>query len=139
VTLPILEGLIPISHAIERIPTYQESLLRIESIQKFVEEEEVGQGNVRLSKKADIAIENVSYRYDGEQEDALRKISLDIPHGQKLALLGKSGAGKSTLIQLLQGAIQPTSGNVLINEHSPIQYGEQIYDMVGVLNQKPYL
>src|SRR5690606_37126888 len=41
VPLPILEGLIPISHAIERIPAYQESLRRIESIQQFVQEEEV--------------------------------------------------------------------------------------------------
>ncbi|AOV06195.1 thiol reductant ABC exporter subunit CydC [Sporosarcina ureilytica] len=139
VTLPILEGLIPLSHAIERIPAYGESLQRIESIQQFVPEEETSEGNVQTSKEADLSIKNVSYRYEGEQADALHQISLAIPHGRKLALLGKSGAGKSTLIQLLQGAIQPTSGDVLINEHSPVEYGEQIYDVVGVLNQKPYL
>lgn len=139
VTLPILEGLIPLSHAIERIPTYQESLQRIESIQQFVHEEEVSKGIVQTSEKADILIENVSYRYESQQEDALQQVSLSIPYGQKLALLGKSGAGKSTLLQLLQGAMPPTTGEIFINGHASIQYREQIYDMMGVLNQKPYL
>ncbi len=139
VTLPILEGLIPLSYAIERIPAYGESLKRIESIQQFVQAEEGSKGNVQTFKKTDISIDTLSYRYEGEQADALHQLSLSIPYGQKLALLGKSGAGKSTLIQLLQGAIQPTSGGIFINDHSPIEYGDQIYDLVGVLNQKPYL
>lgn len=139
VTLPILEGLIPLSHAIERIPAYGESLQRIESIQQFVPKEEISRGNVQTTREADISLQNLSYRYEGEQANALHQISLAIPHGRKLALLGKSGAGKSTLIQLLQSAIQPTSGHVRINEHAPVEYGEQIYDVVGVLNQKPYL
>ncbi|MCG7334176.1 thiol reductant ABC exporter subunit CydC [Sporosarcina sp. ACRSM] len=139
VTLPILEGLIPLSHAIERIPAYGESLQRIKTIQQFVQDKGESKGNVQAFKKADISIDNISYRYEGEQADALHKLSLSIPYGQKLALLGKSGAGKSTLIQLLQGAIQPTSGGIFINDHSPIEYGDQIYDLVGVLNQKPYL
>lgn len=139
VTLPILEGLIPLSYAIERIPAYGESLKRIESIQQFVQDEEGSKGNVQTFKKADISIDTLSYRYEGEQADALHQLSLSIPYGQKLALLGKSGAGKSTLIQLLQGAIRPTSGGIFLNDHSPIEYGDQIYDLVGVLNQKPYL
>jgi ATP-binding cassette subfamily C protein CydC len=139
VTLPILEGLIPLSHAIERIPTYGESLQRIESIQQFVQDKGESKGNVQTFKKANISIDNISYRYEGEQADALHQLSLSIPYGQKLALLGKSGAGKSTFIQLLQGAIQPTSGGIFINGHSPIEYSDQIYDIVGVLNQKPYL
>ncbi|MBS4179216.1 thiol reductant ABC exporter subunit CydC [Lederbergia citrea] len=139
VTLPILEGLIPLSHAIERIPAYQESLQRIESIQQFVPEEEASKGIVQMSEKADILIENVSYRYESEQEDALHQLSLSIPSRQKIALLGKSGAGKSTLLQLLQGAFPPTTGEIFINGQAPIEYREQIYDMMGVLNQKPYL
>lgn len=139
VTLPILEGIIPLSHAIERIPAYQESLQRIESIRQFVPKEKASKEMVQTSEKAEILIENVSYRYESEQEDALHQLSLSIPFGQKLALLGKSGSGKSTLLQLLQGAILPTAGGIFINGHAPIDYQENIYDMMGVLNQKPYL
>ncbi len=139
VTLPIIEGLIPLSHAIERIPAYEESLNRIEAIRKFVPEEVVFEKEIELSKQADIEIEYLSYRYEGEKNDAIYQLQLSIPHGQKLALLGKSGAGKSTLLQILQGAIEPTSGTVKVNGYAPILYGENIHNMVGVLNQKPYL
>ncbi len=139
VTLPIIEALIPLSHAIERIPAYEESLGRIEAIQKYVPKENVIQKDINLAKQASISISSLSYRYDGEKVDALHKLDLSIPQGQKIALLGKSGAGKSTLLQILQGGIQPTVGHVLINEHAPFEYGEQIHNMVGVLNQKPYL
>lgn len=139
VTLPIIEGLIPLSHAIERIPAYEESLNRIEAIRKFVPEEVVFEKEIELSKQADIEIESLSYRYEGEKNDAIYQLQLSIPHGQKLALLGKSGAGKSTLLQILQGAIEPTSGTVKVNGYAPILYGENIHNMVGVLNQKPYL
>ena len=53
--------------------------------------------------------------------------------------MGKSGAGKSTLIQLLLGARIPASGTITINDWHPEDYGNQIFEMVSVLNQKPYL
>lgn len=139
VTLPVIEGLIPLSHAIERIPAYQESLERIESIQAYVSPVKMNDIKVDISKEADLWVKDVFYRYDEQQEDAIKGISLSIPYGQKLALLGKSGAGKSTLLQLLQGAMEPTGGSILINGYKPSDYGEQIYEMIGVLNQKPYL
>lgn len=54
-------------------------------------------------------------------------------------MLGKSGAGKSTLLQLLIGAMKPDNGTVKIGDLSASRYGEQIYEVISVLNQKPYL
>lgn len=139
VTIPIAESLIPISHAIERVPTYSESLQRLQSIEKFLPKQTAIENEAPLSKSAAIELNNVYYRYEGESKDALRQISLSIPQGKKIAILGKSGAGKSTLIQLLLGALSPTSGKIEINGYAPQQYGENIFDMVSVLNQKPYL
>jgi len=138
VTLPILEGMIPLSQAIERIPTYEASLRRIENIRQFVPVEETV-SEVLLSNSPELIIDHVSYRYEAEIEDALKCFSLAIPYGQKIAVLGKSGAGKSTLLQLLQGAIIPTSGSIKIDGSHPNQFGEKIYEIISVLNQKPYL
>lgn len=139
VTLPILEGMIPLSQAIERIPTYEESLQRIDSIRQFVPEKNSPLISSGISASPEIMIQNVSYRYDHEKEDALDDISLSIPYGQKIAILGKSGAGKSTLLQLLQGALIPKSGSITISGGNPHDFGDHIYEVMGVLNQKPYL
>ncbi|WP_428909410.1 thiol reductant ABC exporter subunit CydC [Niallia sp. Krafla_26] len=140
VTIPIAESLIPISHAIERIPTYSESLKRIQAIENYVPEQEQQQkSEAVVSNSAQIEFKDVYYRYEQQSKDALQKISISIPQGKRIAILGKSGAGKSTLIQLLLGALSPTIGTIDISGYAPKQYGDDIFEMVSVLNQKPYL
>ncbi|PID15527.1 thiol reductant ABC exporter subunit CydC [Sporosarcina sp. P34] len=139
VTLPILEGLIPVSFAIERLPAYEASLQRVDTIhQQNTLEEPIPMelGNV---DQVSIVLDNVSYRYESQKENAVQNITLTIQPGEKVAVLGKSGAGKSTLIQLLLGTVQPTTGHVHVNGQSSSLYGDSIYEIMSVLNQKPYL
>jgi len=46
---------------------------------------------------------------------ALRNISIDVKHGEFIAVMGPSGCGKSTLLHLMGGLLQPTRGNILID------------------------
>jgi ATP-binding cassette subfamily B protein len=58
-----------------------------------------------------IVLENVSFSYPGGKP-ILHDISLTIPMGSTVALVGENGAGKSTLVKLLCGLYQPTSGSI---------------------------
>nr|QKW93726.1 subtilin transport ATP-binding protein SpaT [Vitiosangium cumulatum] len=60
-----------------------------------------------------IELRDVSFRYPGKEEWALRHLSLRLEPGEKLALVGENGAGKSTLVKLLLRLYEPTEGEIL--------------------------
>ncbi|WP_413374131.1 thiol reductant ABC exporter subunit CydC [Paenibacillus taichungensis] len=89
--------------------------------------------------RADIQIDQVSYRYTSGAPLAVQEVSLHLPQGKRLAILGRSGGGKSTLLKLIQGALLPSAGNVFINDLPVQTMGENITDVIAVLNQSPHL
>jgi ATP-binding cassette subfamily B protein len=60
-----------------------------------------------------IEFRNVSFQYSGQQDWVLRNLSMVIPAGQCLALVGLNGAGKTTLVKLLTRLYDPTEGEIL--------------------------
>jgi ATP-binding cassette, subfamily B, bacterial len=57
-------------------------------------------------------LRGVSFRYPGQEAWALREVSLTLPPGEKLGLVGENGAGKSTLVKLLLRLYDPTEGEI---------------------------
>lgn len=139
VVLPIMEGIFPVSDAVEKVPSYKESLERIDKITKQAPSNLEKAKITPIDRKPNIVMEKVRFRYPKEKEDALKDITLTFRHGEKIALLGRSGSGKSTMLQLLFGSLRPTEGKLLIGGHKPEDFGEGIHELVSVLNQKPYL
>ncbi|MFE2146943.1 ATP-binding cassette domain-containing protein [Streptomyces sp. NPDC059456] len=60
----------------------------------------------------DLSVRDLDFAYGPHAEPVLRRLSLDVPFGDHLAVVGPSGIGKSTLAALLAGIIPPTSGTV---------------------------
>jgi len=88
------------------------------SVQERIEEttqqkEEITATGITVSLQDSIVLDNVSFAY-GEKQ-ILRNISITIPHGRFVALIGPSGAGKTTIIDLIVGLHQPASGRVLVD------------------------
>lgn len=59
-----------------------------------------------------LQLRNVSFAYPGTDAEVLHDVSLDLPAGSVVALVGDNGAGKTTLIKLLCGFYRPTSGTI---------------------------
>jgi ATP-binding cassette subfamily C protein LapB len=66
-----------------------------------------------LSGKIDFR--NVTFKYPGQQIEALRDLSFAIQPGDRVGVVGRMGSGKSTLAKLLIGLYQPQGGSVLID------------------------
>lgn len=62
-----------------------------------------------------VSLRGVSFAYDGAEATALDTVTLDIPAGQTIALVGRSGAGKSTVFNLIPRLYDTTAGTVLID------------------------
>ncbi len=57
--------------------------------------------------------------YSKKKQPALNGLTLNIPQGRIIGLLGPNGSGKTTLIKMLNGLLTPTSGSLAINGHMP--------------------
>ncbi|MBT6401368.1 ABC transporter ATP-binding protein [candidate division WWE3 bacterium] len=62
-----------------------------------------------------ITLDRVSFKYPNTEAYVLKNISLQIPCGQNLAVIGENGAGKTTLVKLLLRIYDPTQGTIKIN------------------------
>ncbi|QNG18473.1 ATP-binding cassette domain-containing protein [Rhodococcus triatomae] len=62
----------------------------------------------------EIVLENVVKRYPGQNEPAVDGISITIPAGEIVALVGPSGGGKTTVLRMINRLIEPTSGTITI-------------------------
>lgn len=86
-----------------------------------------------------IAVDNLSYSYDNNVM-ALNKISMEIPHGSKVAILGANGAGKTTLFLHINGILKPQCGRVLV-EGREVEYTREFLSglrkKVGIVFQDP--
>ena len=84
-----------------------------------------------------IRLEHVSKNYGGIP--ALRDVSLHVPAGQVVGLLGRNGAGKTTALNLMTGYFPPTQGKVLINGKEMLADPRGCKRMIGYLPEKPPL
>lgn len=63
-----------------------------------------------INQTGDITLEHVSYQYPNVNKKALDDISLHVPYGSKVAIVGKSGSGKSTLLKMIASFIKQDQG-----------------------------
>jgi ATP-binding cassette, subfamily B, bacterial PglK len=68
---------------------------------------------IELTSK--IELHNVTFKYEGCEEDVLKDVSLSIPRGRSVAFVGSSGAGKTTIVDVILGLLEPCTGQVAVD------------------------
>lgn len=87
-----------------------------------------------------ITVRNLSFRYSEGEPWILDSVDLHIPAGQSIVLVGPSGCGKTTLCKILLGLLQPTSGEILIDNIPIRRIGLDTYrKLVGTVMQDDIL
>jgi len=63
----------------------------------------------------ELVFDNTSYQYPNAPKPSIDALSLTIPVGARIGVVGSSGAGKSTMVDLLLGLLKPTTGRILVD------------------------
>jgi len=88
----------------------------------------------------DVEIDNVTFRYSGSQDWILRDVSLHLPAGRTVALVGESGAGKSTLAALLPRFYEPQHGAITIDGHDLKDLAQrELRRNIGIVRQNVFM
>lgn len=92
------------------------------------------QGSLTTEKRADrkyeVEFKDVSFRYPGASDYALRHVSMKFTVGSRLAVVGQNGSGKTTFIKLLCRLYDPTEGEILLNGIDIRKYSYRDYQNI---------
>lgn len=86
-----------------------------------------------------VHVSNLSFSYPDGDENVVSDVSMDIPGGSFVAIVGPSGAGKTTMVDLLLGMYPPDSGSIVVDGESPASIRNNLPGTISYVPQSPGL
>ncbi len=87
-----------------------------------------------------IKIQNVSFRYDSSEKNAIENINLTIHKNEKIAIVGRNGSGKTTFLDLLSGFYDNFSGQILNGSNEIRSLDKESFRLhLSYVNSSPYI
>lgn len=136
---PLMQVFTPLPGAVSDAPTHRLSINHLDGVLSHGGEESPispTEMHPAVMERSDgIRFDSVSYRYPASKAPAIEDMSLSIPRGQKVALIGQSGSGKSTFAALVRGAIAPDKGSIVVGGTTRPESPK----LVSYIPQTPYI
>ncbi|HEY9780827.1 MAG TPA: ABC transporter ATP-binding protein [Leptolyngbyaceae cyanobacterium] len=133
------QGQTTFSGTLTSIGGMYEDNLYLSNLYEFLEQplpKPGGKASFGLIPGDGIRFENVSFKYPGSLQPALKNLSLHLTPGEKLAIVGENGSGKTTLIKLLTRLYTPDAGRILLDGLDLQQWDiEVLHKRIGVIFQ----
>ncbi|HCF27530.1 MAG TPA: ABC transporter permease [Cyanobacteria bacterium UBA11049] len=133
------QGQTTFSGTLTSIGGMYEDNLYLSNLYEFLEQpipKPGGKASFGLIPGDGIRFENVSFKYPGSLQPALKNLSLHLTPGEKLAIVGENGSGKTTLIKLLTRLYTPDAGRILLDGLDLQEWDvEVLHKRIGVIFQ----
>lgn len=133
----------PLTRLGATVDLYQRAMASVQRIMQLLETPiMILDGDKKIEEKdfkGDIHFENVTFKYEGT-DNILNNVSLHIPQGKTVALVGTTGSGKSTILKLLLRFYDVNSGQIIVDGNN-IKTLEQdnLRSLIGLVSQDTYL
>lgn len=133
----------PIQQLSQLYTTYQAGMAALDKIFELLDEEpdlvDAPDATVLPRLRGEIVLDDVSFSYGGDAY-ALQDVTLTVPPGQTVALVGTTGAGKSTFAKLVARFYDPTSGSVRVDGHDLRDVtAASLRSQMGIVPQEAFL
>lgn len=134
----------PISQMVDFIRTAQDAKISLERLGEIHDkkDEEIKEKQLITDFPAnqDIVLNNIYYRYLGNDEHVINGLSLRIPANKTTAIVGASGSGKTTLLKILLKYYEPSKGSILYGGHGLENISHRAWRAsCGVVMQEGYV
>lgn len=115
------------------------SMERIEDVMNYKPDSDISfvpsEGH-KSKLSGDVELKNLTFGYSPLGEPVIKDISIHIPKGSKIAIVGGSGSGKSTIAKLICGLYEPWSGEILLDGKPRKEYPREVLTgSIGVVDQ----
>ncbi len=128
-----------LSEFIQEYTEIKKQSLEVKDFRKFIDTYKVSHDpyrKVTVADRPDLEFRDVTFRYEGQAKNALEHVSVSIPYGMRLAIVGLNGAGKTTFIKLLAGFYKPTEGHITLNGRDTADMDmEELFDHFSAVFQ----
>lgn len=106
-----------INNVIQNLADFREQAHFINDVRYFLDyEPAIADGGEEMPAEPNtIEVKNLSFRYEGAEEDALKHITMSLHKGERIALVGVNGSGKTTLVKMILRLYDPTEGSVSLD------------------------
>jgi ATP-binding cassette, subfamily B, bacterial len=111
-----MNAALQLAQYLQSLSTTAERYLWLEDFSNAAASAEPGRTPSPAVLRRGLSVENVSFAYPDRDTPVLSDVSLELPAGKVVALVGENGSGKSTLVKLLCGFYRPSSGRILIDQ-----------------------
>lgn len=140
VTFASFEATLPLSQAAQHIQSSLQAarrLLALERVQPAVADPAISPD---IQPEPDLRVRDLTFHYAVSEPPALHRVTLDLPFGKRLAIVGASGAGKSTLLNLLLRLWEFRDGAMLLDGRPISAYAPtDVRNLFSVVSQNPAL
>ena len=132
----------PMNQLINFVEQFQNGTTGFKRFLEIMDEEEetLHEGTkICIKLEGNISFKNVSFHYKSS-EGILKNISFDVPHGEKIALVGPSGGGKTTICHLIPRFYDVTSGDITIDGVNIKEFTlDSLRKQIGIVQQDVFL
>lgn len=132
---PLVDAFAVLPDAAQETNIYKDSIERLNALESYPVKEWSG----KCDGDFDLIAKNLHFSYPSSPQEVLKGLDVTIKQGEKVAILGRSGSGKSTFASLIRGDLTPVQGSVTLAGHPTSDFGDRITDVLGVIQQEPYL